>query len=309
MILTITLNAAIDKRLVVKCAKEGEVNRVRECVYTPGGKGLNVSKVIHISGADVLAGGLVGGYAGKYIEHELDQMGIGNDFYHIQGESRSCINIWDEEKGKQTEFLEPGFQVTKDEQEEFFNQYLKQIKEAKVISISGSVPKGIDFELYQRLITAAKAEGKKVILDTSGELLVMGLEAKPTLIKPNIDEIRMLTGQACDSMESLIDAAIKLHNQGIEYVIISLGGDGSLMVNEDGVYHAKIPKVNAVNTVGCGDAMVAGLAIGLLKGAPPVELLKSAASIASAAAMSEHTGHYDMENRKKMYHAVKVCKI
>ena len=106
MILTVTLNAAIDKRYVVEDFKIGEVNRVKECVYTPGGKGLNVSKPASIAGANVVATGFVGGHAGNYIEAELKPFGIESAFYHMNEESRSCINIWDTVNKKQTEFLE-----------------------------------------------------------------------------------------------------------------------------------------------------------------------------------------------------------
>ena len=113
MILTVTLNAAIDKRYVVNNFKTGEVNRVKECTYNPGGKGLNVSKPASIYGAEVTATGFVGGYAGAYIENALKPFGIKSAFYHVAAESRSCINIWDEVNKVQTEFLEPGFTLQK----------------------------------------------------------------------------------------------------------------------------------------------------------------------------------------------------
>ena len=112
MILTVTLNAAIDKRYVVDGFQVGEVNRVKECAYTPGGKGLNVSKPASIAGADVTATGFVGGHAGNYIVDSLKPFGIKSEFYHMEAESRSCINIWDEVNHVQTEFLEPGFTVS-----------------------------------------------------------------------------------------------------------------------------------------------------------------------------------------------------
>lgn len=119
MILTVTLNAAIDKRYVVDDFKVGEVNRVRECTYVPGGKGLNVSKPASIYGAEVVATGFVGGHAGNYIEDALKPFGIKSAFYHVDAESRSCINIWDEVNHVQTEFLEPGFTLTEADFEGF----------------------------------------------------------------------------------------------------------------------------------------------------------------------------------------------
>ena len=207
MILTVTLNAAIDKRYVVEGYQVGEVNRVKECAYTPGGKGLNVSKPASIAGAEVVATGFVGGHAGNYIEDALKPFGIKSEFYHLEEESRSCINIWDEVNHVQTEFLEPGFTVSEEEFKGFEKHFTELVKKADVVAMSGSVPKGLDGTAYQRLVRICKEAGKKVILDTSGKLLEMGIEAKPTMIKPNIDEIRMLTGKSCDNFQDMVDAA------------------------------------------------------------------------------------------------------
>ena len=144
MILTVTLNAAIDKRYVVDGFQVGEVNRVKECAYTPGGKGLNVSKPASIAGAEVVATGFVGGHAGHYIEDSLKPFGIRSEFYHLADESRSCINIWDEVNHVQTEFLEPGFTVTEEDFANFEEKFKGLVAKADVVSMSGSVPKGLD---------------------------------------------------------------------------------------------------------------------------------------------------------------------
>ena len=132
MILTVTMNAAIDKRYVVKCFEEGQVNRVTICTYTPGGKGLNVSKPASIAGAEVVATGFVGGHAGDYIVDSLKNFGIKSEFYHMNEESRSCINIWNEEKREQTEFLEPGFTVSEEDFDKFMEKFEKLIVQADV---------------------------------------------------------------------------------------------------------------------------------------------------------------------------------
>lgn len=309
MILTVTLNAAIDKRYVVSGAKEGEVNRVLECTYTPGGKGLNVSKPAAIAGANVVATGFVGGHAGDYITDSLKPFGITSGFYRLDAESRSCINIWDQEKKVQTEFLEPGFTVSEDEFQAFMEYFKKFVKGADVVAMSGSVPKGLDGTAYQRLVTIVKDAGKKVILDTSGELLRMGIEAKPTMVKPNIDEIRMLTGSHCDSREELIDAAKQIHAKGVEVVAISLGADGSMLVCDSGVYQAIVPRIEAVNTVGCGDSMIAGFALGFEKGLSIEETLRLASAISAAAALREETGFFVEEDKEKLLPKIEIKKI
>ena len=127
MILTVTLNASIDKRYVVEGAAMGEVNRVKECTYTPGGKGLNVSKPASIAGAKVVATGFVGGHAGNYIVESLKPFGIESAFYHVDGESRSCINIWDTVNHVQTEYLEPGFTVSEADFAGFVEKFKEEI--------------------------------------------------------------------------------------------------------------------------------------------------------------------------------------
>ncbi|MEO2238452.1 1-phosphofructokinase [Dorea sp. YH-dor226] len=309
MILTVTLNAAIDKRYVVENFKTGEVNRVKECAYTPGGKGLNVSKPAAIAGAKVVATGFVGGHAGNYIEAALKPFGIESAFYHMEQESRSCINIWDSMQKVQTEFLEPGFAVTERDFEGFVEQFRKLVQEADVVTMSGSVPKGLDGSAYQKLVAVVKEAGKKVILDTSGALLTAGIEAKPTMIKPNIDEIRMLTGSSCDNLDEIIDAAVKVQQSGVEIVAVSLGGDGSIVACEDGVYRAIVPKIDAVNTVGCGDSMIAGFALGLSEGLTVTETLKKASAISAAAALREETGFFVVEDMENILSKVEIKKI
>ena len=309
MILTVTLNAAIDKRYVVEGFRTGEVNRVKECTYVPGGKGLNVSKPASIYGAEVVATGFAGGHAGAYIEDALKPFGIRSAFYHVDAESRSCINIWDEVNQVQTEFLEPGFTLTEEDFAGFEAKFRQLVQEAKVVAMSGSVPKGLDGTAYQRLVKIVKDAGIPVILDTSGKLLEMGIEAIPTMIKPNIDEIRMLTGKRCDDISEIIEAARAIHERGVKIVAVSLGADGSLAVGDDGIFRARVPKIDAVNTVGCGDSMIAGFALGLSKGLPLEETLRLASAISAAAAMREETGYFVMEDMEKLLPQIEITRL
>lgn len=309
MILTVTLNAAIDKRYVVEEFKVGEVNRVKECAYVPGGKGLNVSKPAAVAGAEVVATGFVGGHAGNYIEASLKDYHVKSAFYHLEAESRSCINIWDEKNCVQTEFLEPGFTVTESEFQGFVEEFKELVKKADVVAMSGSVPKGLDGTAYQKLVKVVKDAGKKVILDTSGKLLEMGIEACPTMIKPNIDEIRMLTGKDCNEIDEIIEAAKEIHARGVEVVAVSLGADGSLAVSDEGVFRAIVPRIDAVNTVGCGDSMIAGFALGFAEGLSIEETLRKASAISAAAALREETGYFVMEDMERLYPQIKIEKM
>jgi len=309
MILTVTLNAAIDKRYVVEEFKVGEVNRVKECAYVPGGKGLNVAKPIAITGTEVVATGFVGGYAGMYIEDSLKEYNVKSAFYRLKEESRSCINIWDEKNRVQTEFLEPGFTVNEEQFEGFVEKFTELVGEAEVVAMSGSVPKGLDETAYPRLIKIVRAAGKKVILDTSGKLLAAGIEACPTMIKPNIDEIRMLTGKECNDIAEIMEAAKLIHEKGVEVVAVSLGADGSLVVCDSGVYRAIVPRINAVNTVGCGDSMIAGFAMGFAEGLSIEESLRKASAISAASALCQETGKFRLEDMNQILSQVEIQKI
>ncbi len=314
MILTVTLNAAIDKRYVVENFQEGEVNRVLECEYVPGGKGLNVSKPLAIAGADVVATGFVGGHAGAYICDRLKDFKVKDGFYRVAAESRSCINIWDTAKKKQTEFLEPGFVIDEKDWKGFEEKFKELAKDAEVVTISGSVPKGLDSSAYKKLISIVKDLGKKVILDTSGKLLTEAVEEIPYMIKPNIDEIAMLTGEkinvdAPNFFEDVIAAAKRVHNMGVKLVVVSLGADGSLMVCDDGVFRAIVPRVDAVNTVGCGDSMIAGFALGISQGLTPEETLKKASAISAASAMTEETGRFNLPDMEHLLSQIQIKRL
>jgi len=311
MILTVTLNAAIDKRYVVENFEEGEVNRVIECDYVPGGKGLNVSKPLAVAGADVIATGFVGGFAGEYICSRLADYKVKDGFYRVKAESRSCINIWDPVKKKQTEFLEPGFTIESEDWLGFEERFKELASKADVITMSGSLPKGLDSSAYKRLIEIGKGLGKKMVLDTSGKLLVEAVEAIPYMIKPNIDEIAMLTGKKIsvdepDFFETVIEAAKQVHEKGVNIVVVSLGADGSVMICDDGVFRALVPKVDAVNTVGCGDSMIAGFALSLSENLNPEDALKKASAISAAAAMTEETGWFRMSDMQNIFDKIKI---
>lgn len=309
MILTVTLNASIDKRYVVDSFQPGSVHRVKECSYSAGGKGLNVSRVAAIAGEEVMATGFVGGHAGNYIEEELMVQNIKSDFVHVSGESRSCINIYDVTNHSQTEFLEPGVFVTEADKKAMLSKYLELIGACTLVVISGSVPKGVDSSLYQDMIRIARQHDKKVILDTSGVLLKESLEACPTMIKPNMDEVKVLTDNEIKNQEDLIEVAINLHNLGIEIVVISCGSQGSLIACDKGVYQAVVPKIDAVNAVGCGDSMIAGFAVGFSRGMGMEETIRIASAISAANAMSIETGFFLRSDMEDLLPQIKVEKI
>jgi tagatose 6-phosphate kinase len=305
MITTITLNVAIDKAYVVNDFAKNTVTRVLKCTNTAGGKGLNVSKIIKLCGEDIIATGFVGGHAGAYVEDLLSNHTIATDFVHTKSETRSCINILASD-GSSTEFLEPGAPVTEDEVNQFYEKIDLLISKSDVITISGSVPNGVDTTIYADLITKIKAQGKTVILDTSGTLLEEGIKACPTLIKPNSEELEALLNIKITNRTEIIEAAKKLQSSGIEYVVVSLGSDGALVVCKDGVFHGKPPKITPVNTVGCGDSMVGAFAVALSRNFEIKEALRYAVAVSAANALTMATGSFQVSHMEELLPKVTI---
>ena len=309
MITTVTMNAALDKAYYMDNEiVNGTVMRVPRCHTSAGGKGLNVARVVHLCGAGVLATGLVGGFNGHQLESLLDQDGILHRFSYMKGETRCCINILDPGYGS-TEYLEPGCEVSEEETEQFMNLFPKVIRDSAVITISGSLPRGLDKGFYERLITIAKASGKMVILDTSGEMLEKGIKACPTMVKPNKDEIEQLFGVEIQGFHDMVWYAQKIHDKGIPYVVVSLGKDGAVLVCGAGIYHGKPPIVEAVNTVGCGDSMVGAFATAFERKDTAVDALKYAVAVATANAMSPNTGEFDPKICRELLEQIDVEKL
>ena len=295
MISTVTLNASIDKAYQLACPLvDGTVMRVETCIDNAGGKGLNAARAAATCGEQVIATGFVGGNNGRLLCELLDADGIEHDFVHVESETRCCVNVL-ELNGRSTEFLEPGRPVGSEEVARMCEKIAEIAERADVVTFNGSVPAGAGMNIYRELVSVVRAAGKPAILDTSGTLLVNSLEARPTMIKPNTDEIQAILGRKPESIDEIVAAAREVHEKcGIEKVVVSLGGDGSVMACEEGVFRGRAPKIDVVNPVGSGDTMVGAFAVAIARGMSVEEQLAYAMSCASANCLSASTGHFDM---------------
>ncbi|MEA5014825.1 MAG: 1-phosphofructokinase [Candidatus Limiplasma sp.] len=309
MITTVTLNASVDKLYIVENVRLDTVMRVKQVSNTAGGKGLNVAKVAAMAGEKVRAVGFLGGFNGEYVRALLREQGIEDDFTDIAGETRSCINIRDLSTGGHTEFLEPGTRVAQEHLRHFMERYREALKDSDVVTISGSVPAGVPEAFYGELVDLAERAGRPVVLDTSGALLKEALKGKPTMVKPNSDEIAQLLGKTEYTRQEVLQEACRMHREGIRYVVVSLGKEGSLLVCGEGVFRGEPPEIEPVNTVGCGDSMVAALAIGLARHMPPEEMLAFATAISAANALRIQTGYYEQEDLEAIWPKVKVTRL
>lgn len=309
MILTVTLNTSIDKLYLMDGIRPETVMRVKEVHNTAGGKGLNVSRVAAKLGEKVAVAGFVGGFNGRYLESLVDNPLIRCAFTHVEAETRSCINCWDLSDGKSTEYLEPGAPVSPGEVARFLDDFDRELPGADVVTVSGSIPAGTPEDIYRDLIRRCRKAGVPVLVDTSGRLLVSAADEKPTLIKPNEDEIVQLLGHPVSGPEEAARALMDLHEGGIPYAVLSLGKEGAMLACSEGVFHGKPPEIVPRNTVGCGDSMTAGFAVGFARSLPVAETFRTALAVSAASALSLFTGDFDPAEYERLLPEISIRRI
>ncbi len=306
MILAITLNPSVDIRYELDCFLLDAVNRVEDVSKTAGGKGLNVARVLRQLGEDVAVSGFLGGSLGKFISSEISRLGIHNYFVNIKGSTRNCIAIIHE--GKQTEILESGPFISESESEQFLRRFSEVAPRANVITISGSLPKGLDHHFYEKMIELA--HGIPVLLDTKGELLATTLTqaCKPFLVKPNQEELADLLGTRLENDEQIIDALNAEIFEEVPWVVVTLGADGAIVKHGQICYRVEMPEVEAKNPVGSGDSVLGGFAAGFARGFADEELIKFSLSMGVLNAMEEKTGYVNTKNLAWCMQQIKIEK-
>lgn len=313
MILTVTMNPSIDTSYQLDHLVLDDVNRVVPR-KTAGGKGLNVSRVLVQLGDDVLATGLLGGHMGAFLEDRMDDDGIPHDFTKIAGESRICIAVLAD--GDQTEFLESGPEVSAEELERFLAHFreLAGREDCACVTISGSLPRGVEAGTYAQMVAACVELGRPVLLDTSGAALdaALAAEVKPTLIKPNLTEINGLLGTSYtpDDLPALqAELAGDPRFKGIEWVVVTMGGAGAVAFHEGTGYRVVMPSIPAVNATGSGDSTIAGFAHAIARGADDDEVLRCGNTCGKLNAMDPQTGHLVIDRWDEVYGAVEITRL
>lgn len=289
-ILTITLNPALDKTITLSSSLvRGEVNRAESMRVDPGGKGINVSRALHLWGGDTLAAGWIGKENSRSLISRLESVGIPTAFVEVEGETRTNLKMVEVEPNRVTDLNEPGFTVATQDLERLRKQYVTWLEQASWVVLSGSLPPGTPSDWYRDLIEEARSRGKQVVLDTSGKALRQGMEAAPTVVKPNREELEDFLGSPIRGDDDLLKAARAWLHQGVGWVVVSLGADGAWFVTKGGIYRAYPPKVTAAHPVGAGDAMVAGLVWGLSRWMPAEEIARWATAAGALAASKPGT--------------------
>ena len=285
MIITVTLNPALDKTVEIPDFSLDAVNRITAMRTDPGGKGLNVSKVIAKLGGTSTVVGVLGGTTGRRIADAMDALGIACQFSFVEGETRTNLKVIDPARHTNTDLNEPGLTVDQETLDHMRDALVAAIRPGDIVVLSGSLPKGAPVDTYGSWTAACRTAGARVFLDADGEPLAHGLAAKPYLAKPNNHELSRLTGRALETADDLLAAARTLSADGVERVVVSMGGDGALFVSADGAYRAEGLRVPVGSTVGAGDSMVAALAYAAEQGMADADTVRLAVATSAANVM------------------------
>lgn len=283
MIYTVTLNPSIDYIVHVDGLQLGELNRMRSDLKLPGGKGINVSRILSRLGVENTALGFLGGFTGNFLKETLAAEKITTDFIQVAGDTRINIKL---KHGEETEINGQGPAIAPEEADELCRK-LDSLAAGDVVVLSGSVPSSLGDRYYDRLIEACSRTGARFVLDTTGDAVLRGVSHRPLLIKPNHHELAEMFNVEINSIGQIIDYGKKLQEQGAEHVLVSMAGDGAVLITKEGVYRSNVPQGTVRNSVGAGDSMIAGFVGAWARGGDVMEAFATGVACGSATAFSD----------------------
>ncbi|MGG0915679.1 1-phosphofructokinase [Bacillus velezensis] len=286
MIYTVTLNPSVDYIVHVEDFAVGGLNRSSYDTKYPGGKGINVSRLLKRHHVPSKALGFVGGFTGNYITSFLQQEGLETAFSEVDEDTRINVKL---KTGDETEINGQGPTIS----DEVFNTFLEQfsaLEEGDIVVLAGSIPSSLPHNTYEKIAEACRKQNARVVVDISGEALMKATEMKPFLMKPNHHELGEMFNTVIDSAEAAVPFGKKLIEQGAEHAIVSMAGDGALLFTKEAVFLANVPKGKLVNSVGAGDSVVAGFLAGISKQLPLEDAFRLGVASGSATAFSEELG-------------------
>ncbi|GAA0862138.1 1-phosphofructokinase [Paraclostridium tenue] len=302
MIYTVTLNPSIDYVIKLDNLKNGEVNRTKEEYVYPGGKGINVSLILKELGYKSRALGFVSGFTGLYIKDTLKNKGLEEDFINLEnGFTRINVKV---KSNEETEINGQGPNIDDESLNKLYEK-LDSLKENDILVLAGSIPKTLDSSLYENIMKRLENKNVKIVVDATKDLLMNVLKHKPFLIKPNNHELEELFNVKLNGIDDIITYAKKLKEMGAKNVLVSMGKDGALLINEDGeVFTSNVAKGEVKNSVGAGDSMVAGFIAGYLNSNNYEEALNLGAASGGATAFSN-----DLATKEDIYKLIDEIKI
>lgn len=283
MLYTLTLNPSIDYVMKVEDINFGATNYSNEEYMLPGGKGINVTRILNQLNIPNTALGFIGGYTGKFIEEWMTKEQANHQFIQVEGDTRINIKL----KGDMETEINGRGPVISEENSDKLLKKIQQLTAEDTVIISGSKNKGLSETYYIEIIQLLEANNVSFVIDTNSKELLEALKYKPLLVKPNQDELGDLYGVKIETVEDAIHYGKKLQQAGAQNVIVSLGGAGAVFIDENQSLYAEAPKGNVINTVGSGDSMIAGVMAGLEKGFSKLEAFKLGVQSGSATAFNE----------------------
>ncbi|MBO2945004.1 1-phosphofructokinase [Paenibacillus sp. F411] len=304
MIYTITLNPSIDYVVELEELALGGLNRMKRDMKYAGGKGINVSRILNELEADNVAMGFVGGFTGQFIEERLKEHRMESNFIHIRKDTRINIKL---KHGAETEINSQGPVIEPAEAEELLTRLAASLRQGDIVVLSGSVPPSLGEGYYNRCIQICKEQGAEFVIDTTGAALLEALPSRPLVIKPNHHELAELFQTEIRTRDELISYGRRLLGLGAQHVLISMAGEGALLLREEQVYHASVPPGQVKNSVGAGDSMIGGFVGTYARTGNAVEAFKMGTACGSATAFADDLA--DQEHIQQLYAKVQLQEL
>ncbi|MBP5359130.1 MAG: 1-phosphofructokinase [Treponema sp.] len=294
MIYTLTVNPSLDYMIQVPQFTTGIVNRSSSEKVIAGGKGINVSLMLKNLGVESCALGFVAGFTGMEIERQLQEKNVRTDFVHLKnGLSRINVKI---KSGQESEINASGPVIQKDEIDEMFNK-LNELKENDIIVLAGSIPRTLPDDFYAQIMQKLVIKKIRFVVDAEKRILMEALTFKPLLVKPNNFELGQIFDVELNTRDDVVPYAKKIHELGATNVLVSLAGEGAVLVDEkENVFTSAAPKGNVINSVGAGDSMVAGFISEYIATADTEKSFYKGISAGSASAFCEGFASDEMVN-------------
>ncbi|MDZ4815838.1 MAG: 1-phosphofructokinase family hexose kinase [Verrucomicrobiota bacterium] len=291
MILTVTLNPSLDRTLKTRVLRHEQRVFASESLLHPGGKGINVSRVLTRLGTPNSILTLSGGPSGLVFESLCKEEHLNFSPLKISENIRTNLTLIQECPRREFKINELGPRIHAHEVEKFFILFVRLVKKYRVCVLAGNTPPGFLKSIYKKLITLAHKSDCKVVLDAEGDIMVEGIKAKPWLIKPNRHELELLSGSKISSIDDVRSAGVVLLNKGIQNVLVSLDSGGAILMTHSGaVYHARAPKVKVASSIGAGDSAVGGFLHGFGKSGNVIRGLQFAVAAGTATVTQPGTG-------------------
>ena len=308
MVVTITANPCLDRNLIIEKLVSDDTIRPSEITDEPGGSGINVSRVLTRFKRPNVAIGFLGGGTGSDVEALLRREGVKCDFLQVSETTRTNMIISDKSNWEQYRFSFPGPSIRANEVDGFMDK-LASYSDATYWAIGGSIPKDVPTTFYNDIVDLGHKMNIRVVLDSYGDPFHLGLEAKPFMVKPNEFELSRIVGMELSDFDSHVEGARVLQKRGVDIVVASMGAEGAVLVSDEGIWHAKPPKVEVKSKVGAGDSTVAGVLMALDDGKGYEEAVRLGVSAGTATTLTFGTELCYQEDVDRIYAETKVRRL